>query len=358
FDRYVGHYAADPSILPNLVLTVTREGDHLFVQRTGQAKLEVFPDGDGAFFYGVVDQRISFRPDGAGMVLHRDGMDIEATRVDATAAGRAAELFDQRIAEQARPRTAIEVNPGLFDRYVGYYELHPRSIVTISREGDKLFAQLTGGPKRRLLAASEREYFYKFIPAQQFIFVVQGEEPATALILHQSGRELPSRRVDEARARATEARARKLNSRRADQERPRTAVAIDPGLYDRFAGLYQRGPNSMFTVTREGDRLFVQLTGQPKFEVFPESNREFFYKAVAAQITFVADGERPPTELILHQNGSDFRAMRIAGVPPDSDSNERPAASNLDAHVGWYQLSPVRTLTVARAGERLVLQET
>src|SRR5262249_53362749 len=38
-DRYVGYYAADPNILPDLVLTVTREGDHLFVQRTGQAKL-------------------------------------------------------------------------------------------------------------------------------------------------------------------------------------------------------------------------------------------------------------------------------------------------------------------------------
>jgi beta-lactamase regulating signal transducer with metallopeptidase domain len=357
-DRYVGYYAADPSILPDLVLTVTREGDHLFVERTGQAKLEVFPEGDGAFFYGVVDQRISFRPDGAGLVLHRDGMDIEATRVDVTAASRAAELFDQRIAEQARPRTAIEVNPGLFDRYVGYYELHPRSIVTISREGDKLFAQLTGGPKRRLLAASEREYFYKFIPAQQFIFVVQGEEPATALILHQSGRELPSRRVDEARARATEARARELDGRRIDQGRLRTAAAVDPGVYDRYAGLYQRGPNSMFTVTREGDRLFVQLTGQPKLEVFPESDREFFYKAVAAQITFVADGEQAPTALILHQNGSDFRAQRIAGVPPDSDRNKPPVASNLDSHVGWYELSPVRALAVARAGERLVLQET
>src|SRR5206468_11068338 len=197
-DRYVGHYAADPSILPDLVLTVTREGDHLFVQRTGQAKLEVFPEGDGAFFYGVVDQSISFRPDGSGMVLHRTGMDIEATRVDAATAQRASKLFDQRIAEQARPRTAIDVDPNLFDRYVGYYELHPSCIVTISREGDKLFAQLTGGPKRRLLAASEREYFYKFIAAQQITFVGGGEEPATALVLHQEGRELPSRRVDEA----------------------------------------------------------------------------------------------------------------------------------------------------------------
>jgi hypothetical protein len=357
-DRYVGYYAADPSVLPDLVLTVTRDGDHLFVQRTGQAKLEVFPEGDGAFFYGVVDQRISFQPDGTAVVLDRSGMDIEATRVDAAAARRAAELFDQRIAEQARPRTAIEVDPALFDRYVGYYELHPSSIVTITREGDKLFAQLTGGPKRRLLAASEREYFYKFIAAQQITFVVDAERPATALVLHQNGRDLPSKRVDEARAMATEARARELNSRRTDQQRSRKATTVDPSLYDRYAGLYQRGPNSMFTVTRGGDRLFVQLTGQPKLEVFPESDREFFYKAVAAQITFVVDGERPPTELILHQNGSDFRALRIAGVPPDSDRNEHPAAKNLDSHVGWYELSAVRALAVARAGERLVLQET
>ena len=358
FDRYVGYYAADPSIFPDLVLTVTREGDHLFVQRTGWTKLEVFSEGGGAFYYGVVDLRISFRPDGTGMVLHWTDRNIEATRVDAAAARRAAELFAQRIAEQARPRTAVEVDPGLFDRYVGYYELHPRSIVTISREGDKLFVQLTGAPKRRLFAASEREYFYKFIASQQITFVVEGEGPAPALVLHQEGRELPSRRVVEARARVTEARAREFNSRRANQERSRTAVAVDPGLYDRYVGLYQRGPNSMFTVTREGDRLFVQLTGQPKLEVFPESDREFFYKAVAAQITFVADGERPPTELILHQNGSDFRAMRIAGVPPDSDRNKPQVASNLDSHVGWYELGPVRALAVARAGERLVLQET
>jgi hypothetical protein len=45
-------------------------------------------------------------------------------------------------------------------------------------------------------------------------------------------------------------------------------------------------------------------------------------------------------------------------VPPDSDRNKPPVASNLDSHVGWYELSPVRALAVARAGERLVLQET
>jgi len=58
------------------------------------------------------------------MVVHQSGMEIEATRVDAAAAKRAEELFDERVADQAKPRTAIDVDPSLFDRYVwGYYEL-------------------------------------------------------------------------------------------------------------------------------------------------------------------------------------------------------------------------------------------
>ena len=130
FDRYAGHYIADPKVLPDLVLTVTREGGHLFVQRTGQAKLEVFPESDHAFFYGVIDQQITFLPDSEGragaMILHQNGMDIEARRADLAAAKHAAELFDRRFADQARPRTAIDVDPNVFERYVGYYQLNPR----------------------------------------------------------------------------------------------------------------------------------------------------------------------------------------------------------------------------------------
>src|SRR5260370_5580237 len=224
--------------------------------------LEVFPESDRAFFYGVIDQRISFRGDGPAqvMVLHQNGLEIEATRVDAAAAKRAGELFDARVADQARRRTAIDVDPNLFDRYVGYYELGPRSIFTVTREGDRLFAQLTGQQKLELFPESDREFFYKAVAAQ-ITFVADGEPTPTGLILHQNGREFPSRRVDETRAREAEANAREVTKLRADQARPRTRGAIAPGLYHRYAGLYLRGPNSIFTVTREGDRLFPHLTG-------------------------------------------------------------------------------------------------
>src|SRR5260370_33126459 len=117
------------------------------------------------------------------MVLHQNGLEIEATRVDAAAAKRAAELFDERVADQARPRTAIDVDPSLFDRYVGYYELGPRSIFTVTREGDRLFAQLTGRQKFELFPDSDREFFSK-AAAARITFLAQGERPPTGPILH------------------------------------------------------------------------------------------------------------------------------------------------------------------------------
>jgi D-alanyl-D-alanine-carboxypeptidase/D-alanyl-D-alanine-endopeptidase len=88
-------------------------------------------------------------------------------------------------------------------------------------------------------------------------------------------------------------------------------ITVDPKLFDGYVGKYQLAPTFVITVTREGDHLFVQATNQPKFEVFPEGDRDYFLKVVDAQITFVTDGKAPATELILHQSGSDQRAKRI-----------------------------------------------
>jgi hypothetical protein len=55
----------------------------------------------------------------------------------------------------------------------------------------------------------------------------------------------------------------------------------------------------------------VQATGQPKFELFPESEREYFYKVADAQITFDAGSHGKATGLVLHQGGMNQPAKRI-----------------------------------------------
>jgi len=88
-------------------------------------------------------------------------------------------------------------------------------------------------------------------------------------------------------------------------------VAVDPKLFDGYVGRYELAPTFILAVTREVDHLFVQATGQPKFEVFPESPKDYFLKVVDAQITFETDAAGRATALVLHQNGKDQRAKRI-----------------------------------------------
>ena len=90
-----------------------------------------------------------------------------------------------------------------------------------------------------------------------------------------------------------------------------TEVKVDPKIYDAYAGRYELAPNFILTITREGDRLMAQATGQPQFELFPESETKFFLKVIDAKVTFVKDDSGKVTHLILHQGG-DRQAKRIS----------------------------------------------
>jgi CubicO group peptidase (beta-lactamase class C family) len=92
---------------------------------------------------------------------------------------------------------------------------------------------------------------------------------------------------------------------------PREAISIDPQLLPRYAGQYRLGPEFTLTVTGEDNRLFVQATGQQRLEIFAESETEFFYRAVDAQISFELDPAGEVTGLVLHQNGQDMAGEKL-----------------------------------------------
>ena len=93
--------------------------------------------------------------------------------------------------------------------------------------------------------------------------------------------------------------------------RQHTEVKVDPKLFDAYVGNYQLAPDFAITITCEGDHLFAQGTGQLKYEIFPEGDRDYFFKTADAQITFVVDQQGRATELILHQGGADQHAKRV-----------------------------------------------
>ena len=74
---------------------------------------------------------------------------------------------------------------------------------------------------------------------------------------------------------------------------------------------------------------------------------------VDADLTFQTDASGPATAVVLHQNGVDQRAPRIA--TPQEITLE-PAV--LDRYVGRYQLAPGVFMTISRQGARLLAEPT
>ena len=88
-------------------------------------------------------------------------------------------------------------------------------------------------------------------------------------------------------------------------------VAVDRKVLDEYAGQYLMGLGLIVTVTREEDRLYAQLTGQPRFRIYPESQKTFYWRAVAAKVDFVDGADGKVAKLVLHQNGRDMPALRM-----------------------------------------------
>jgi CubicO group peptidase (beta-lactamase class C family) len=197
------------------------------------------------------------------------------------------------LAPQAAPKTRTEIaaDPQLFDQYVGRYQLAPAAILTITRDGSHLFAQLTGQPRLEIFPESAKEFFLKAVDAQ-ITFETDSQGKATALVLHQMGRDQRAKRIE------------------GEPVTPKE-IALDPKVFDGYVGRYELAPAVTMTITREDAHFFTQLTGQPRFEIFASSAREFFLKVVDAQLTFEVDANGRATTAILHQNGADLRAPRI-----------------------------------------------
>jgi len=89
-------------------------------------------------------------------------------------------------------------------------------------------------------------------------------------------------------------------------------ATVSPGILDRYVGFYELAPNAIFTITRKGNQLFAQLTGQTRMAIYPKSPREFFLKVVDARMSFETDSRGKAMGLTLHQNGFDRRALKIS----------------------------------------------
>lgn len=123
-------------------------------------------------------------------------------------------------------------------------------------------------------------------------------------------------------------------------------TSVDPAIYDRYVGRYDYG-SAVMTVTRQDDKLMTRITGQPTFELFPESETKFFLKVVDAQVEFVVDDQGVCVAVKHTQGPVRFRAAKL--------TDATRTAEQLDAFLGVYDYRSAK-MRVTRDDTQLFAQ--
>ena len=93
-----------------------------------------------------------------------------------------------------QPPKTITLPAATLDHYVGAYVLSPTFTLIITRQGDQLISQGTNQGPAPIYPSAPGEFFLKIVNAK-ISFTQPGDAPATALVLHQGGRDQTAPRV-------------------------------------------------------------------------------------------------------------------------------------------------------------------
>jgi CubicO group peptidase (beta-lactamase class C family) len=213
--------------------------------------------------------------------------DASDPRPDDLALRIVAKALGRPVEEQA----TLRLEPAKLDEYTGVYRFDERITRTILREGGKLYAQRNG--KRQELSAVAPDEFAYPDGASTIRFRRDTQGKVTGLGFRSTlGPATTGTRTEES------------------LPKEHTVAVVDPAIYDACVGEYELRPNFAIAITREGDRIFAQATGQPKIEIFPESETRFFLKVVDAEIELVRGADGKVTGIVLHQNGREIPGKR------------------------------------------------
>ncbi len=97
----------------------------------------------------------------------------------------------------------------------------------------------------------------------------------------------------------------------------KTPVKVDSKLFDAYAGKYEFVTTGIVTISKEGDRLFLQGELGRKSELIPKSENEFLHRNQLMRFTFVKNNAGQVTHLIRRNSISpdmltiDMKARKI-----------------------------------------------
>ena len=196
-----------------------------------------------------------------------------------------ARMLAARVIGKPYPqKLAIAVDAATLGEYEGVYRIDKDAARVLRVVDGKLTSQRTGSPSYVLVPIGKDDFLF-----EEGLSRMRFERDATG-------------KIAAMRFFADDEGAGELVARTAEAlPAERVTVAVPRPSLERLVGAYASEGMAM-TVALEGDKLTGQLTGQPAFELFPESQTKFFLKVVEASLEFNA-GSEPASAVTLRQGG-------------------------------------------------------
>lgn len=94
-------------------------------------------------------------------------------------------------------------------------------------------------------------------------------------------------------------------------QKPTAFAKITSAALDAVVGRYDLGEGAILSVTRQDNRVFMEITGRLKFEILPRSDRTFFVNEGEAEATFVRNRHGKVIKAILKKGGDRIDAPRL-----------------------------------------------
>ncbi|TYB76412.1 serine hydrolase [Bizionia myxarmorum] len=88
-------------------------------------------------------------------------------------------------------------------------------------------------------------------------------------------------------------------------------IVVSEAILQSYVGKYELAPGFVLSVTKEGNQLKTQATGQAIVDVFPKSENVFYLKVATAQLTFNKNDAGDVESVTLLQGGQEITGKKL-----------------------------------------------
>ena len=209
-------------------------------------------------------------------------------------------LIGRRLAALAVGNPYPEFRPqpveaASLEPWFGVYRLPDGERRFFARDG-KLYTHRSGGSELEAFAAGDGRFFYG--PSSLTWFRLARDESGTPVIeMHQNGEDSIERSL-----------------RSGPIPPPPAAAEVPRAVLETYVGRYALPRGAAIVAWGEGDKLTIQLGGQPPRGLRPTSETEFAVEGVDAQVSFTRDNGAV-THVVLQQGERRMSAPRETATP-------------------------------------------